>query len=152
MTKKCSTGPSCIWKEVTSYKILTLKHNLHPYIFHSPMPAMWRDIFCDSDFVTKWVVPNGHQKSMQRKVCDIFISRIGTLQVFLNIEPSKKFLALESFQDFNQYAKNLVFCYQNCSDLLRGKMFQGLRKLGAEGREFAQHLRSLKYGSQQRDS
>ena len=42
----------------------------------------------------------------------------------------------------------MVFCYQNCSDLLREKKCSSggekLLKFEAEGREFAKFLRSLK--------
>ena len=40
----------------------------------------------------------------------------------------------------------MVFCYQNCSDLLLKKSYSDLEKLlkfEAEGREFEIHLRSL---------
>ena len=41
----------------------------------------------------------------------------------------------------------MVFCYQNCSDLLWGKKCscdqEKLLKFEAEGREFAKYLRSL---------
>ena len=43
--------------------------------------------------------------------------------------------------------KKMVFCYQNCSDLLLEKTFSNdrekLLKFEAEGREFEKNLRSL---------
>ena len=44
----------------------------------------------------------------------------------------------------------MVFCYQNCSDLLSEKKCSSdgekFLKFEAEGRKFAKNLRSLKYG------
>jgi predicted ATPase len=55
-----------------------------------------------------------------------------------------KVLHLEKLGKKLQHGKKLfrlkmVFCYQNCSDLLREKLL----KFEAEGREFAKFLRSL---------
>ena len=39
--------------------------------------------------------------------------------------------------------KGMVFCYQNCSDLLWEKCSNDREKLEAEGPEFSKYLRSL---------
>ena len=48
----------------------------------------------------------------------------------------------------------MVFCFQNCSDLLREKKVLVIKKkvmkFEAEGQEFAKILRLLKYGSQEK--
>ena len=49
-----------------------------------------------------------------------------------------------SFLEYTGKIGNMVFCYQNCSDLLWEKIvLVKLLKFKAEGREFARILRSL---------
>ena len=80
---------------------------------------------------------------------DLLGGQTGKMADLLLVEKSSFLSDLELFQSSLGFYWNttMVFCYQNCSDLLRENVIvvieEKLLKFKAEGQEFSKKLRSL---------